>query len=50
MEDAGWLKKHMFDYFLGVARRCGGHPQQAGGSKDRVLYWLRPFVCRSGIA
>ena len=23
MEDAGWLKKRMFHYFLGVARRCG---------------------------
>ena len=42
MEDAGWLKKHMFDYFLGVARRCGeailnGKPV---GAMDRVLYWL----------
>jgi long-chain acyl-CoA synthetase len=42
MEDAGWLKKRMFDYFLGVARRCGeqilvGKPV---GAKDRVLYWL----------
>ena len=23
MEDAGWLKKRMFHYFLRVARRCG---------------------------
>jgi long-chain acyl-CoA synthetase len=42
MEDAGFLKKRMFHYFLGVARRCGeallaGKPV---GAKDRVLYWL----------
>ena len=37
MEDAGWLKKRMFHYFLGVARRCGeqildGKPVGAQGS------------------
>ena len=42
MEDAGWLKKHMFHYFLGVARRCGeailnGKPV---GAMDRLLYKL----------
>jgi long-chain acyl-CoA synthetase len=42
MEDAGWLKKRMFQYFLGVARRCGeqilnGKPV---GARDRLLYWL----------
>ena len=42
MEDAGRLKKGMFDYFLGVARRCGepildGKPV---GAKDRLLYGL----------
>jgi long-chain acyl-CoA synthetase len=42
MEDAGWLKKRMFGYFLGVARRCGervldGKPV---GLKDRALYGL----------
>jgi long-chain acyl-CoA synthetase len=42
MEDAGRLKKGMFDYFLGVARRSGeqildGKPV---GAKDRLLYWL----------
>jgi long-chain acyl-CoA synthetase len=42
MEDAGFFKKRMFHYFLGVARRCGeailaGQPV---GAKDRVLYWL----------
>lgn len=42
MEDAGRIKKKMFDYFLGVARRCGeqildGKPV---GFKDRLLYRL----------
>jgi long-chain acyl-CoA synthetase len=42
MEDAGWLKKHMFHYFLRVAQRCGerildGKPV---GAKDRLLYWI----------
>ena len=42
MEDAGWLKKRMFHYFLGVARRCGeailnGKPV---GAMDRLLYKL----------
>ena len=42
MEDAGRLKKRMFHYFLGVARRSGekildGKPV---GLKERLLYWL----------
>jgi long-chain acyl-CoA synthetase len=42
MEDAGRLKKGMFDYFLKVARRSGelildGAPV---GAKERFLYWL----------
>jgi long-chain acyl-CoA synthetase len=42
MEDAGWLKKRMFHYFLGVANRCGeqildGRPV---GASDRLLYRL----------
>jgi long-chain acyl-CoA synthetase len=42
MEDAGWLKKRMFHYFLGVARRCGermldGKPVALG---DRLRYRL----------
>ena len=42
MEDAGWFKKRMFHYFLGVANRCGeqlldGRPV---GGKDRLLYGL----------
>jgi long-chain acyl-CoA synthetase len=47
MEDAGRLKKAMFDYFMGVAARCGadlldGH---SVGPLDRLLYALgRLFV------
>ncbi|MFZ9733489.1 MAG: AMP-dependent synthetase/ligase [Burkholderiaceae bacterium] len=47
MEDAGRIKKSMFDYFMGVAARCGadlldGHPV---GIIDRLLYALgRLFV------
>ncbi len=42
MEDAGRLKKRMFDYFLKVARRSGekildGKPV---GFAERLLYWL----------
>jgi long-chain acyl-CoA synthetase len=42
MEDAGWLKKHMFQYFLEVARRSGeqildGRPVVL---RDRLLYRL----------
>ena len=42
MEDAGWLKRRMFKYFMAVAKRCGTRildrkPVPAG---DRLLYWL----------
>jgi len=42
MEDAGFLKRRMFHYFLGVARRYGEaildhRPVPIGG---RLLYWL----------
>jgi long-chain acyl-CoA synthetase len=42
MEDAGFLKRKMFHYFIGVARRYGerilnGQPVPLGG---RLLYWL----------
>jgi len=42
MEDAGWLKKRMFHYFLGVANRCGEQilDGRAVGGKDRLLYRL----------
>ena len=46
MEDAGWLKKRMFHYFLGVARRCGeqmldGKPV---GVKDRAALLARRYA------
>jgi long-chain acyl-CoA synthetase len=42
MEDAGWLKRKMFHFFMQVARRCGtrildGKPVALG---DRLLYAL----------
>ena len=42
MDDAGNLKRRMFKYFLGVARRCGEAilNGQAVGAKDRLLYRL----------
>jgi long-chain acyl-CoA synthetase len=42
MEDAGWLKKAMFHYFLGVARRSGERilNREPVGIKERILYRL----------
>jgi long-chain acyl-CoA synthetase len=42
MEDAGRIKKGMFDYFLKVARRSGHSilDGQPVGFKERLLYWL----------
>ena len=42
MEDASWIKRRMFDYFMGIARRVGmdileGRPVGIG---DRLLYGL----------
>jgi len=42
MEDAGWIKRGMFRYFMAVAKRCGiqilnGKPVPIG---DRLLYGL----------
>ncbi len=42
MEDAGWIKRRMFHYFMAVAKRCGirfldGKPVSIG---DRLLYGL----------
>ncbi|MCH8035965.1 MAG: AMP-binding protein, partial [Proteobacteria bacterium] len=42
MEDAGWIKRRMFHYFMAVAKRCGirildGRPVSIG---DRLLYGL----------
>jgi len=42
MEDAGWIKRHMFHYFMGVAKRCGGDilDGKAVPLADRLLYAL----------
>ena len=42
MEDAGSLKRRMFKYFLGVARRAGEKvlDGRSAGAKDRLLYAL----------
>jgi len=42
MEDAGLLKRHMFGYFMRVARRCGTRLLEGGrvSAVDRVLYAL----------
>ena len=42
MEDAGWLKRKMFDYFIGVARKHGeGDPgRPAGAFAGRLHYTL----------
>lgn len=42
MEDAGWLKRKLFDYFEGVARRCGVELLEGRrvSLKDRLLYGL----------
>ncbi len=42
IEDAGWLKRKMFHFFMDVAQRCGskiadGNPVPPG---DRLLFWL----------
>ena len=46
MEDAGFLKRKMFHYFIGVARKYGerilnGQPVPLTG---RLLYWLGEFL------
>ena len=41
MEDAGWLKRKMYQYFMGVANRVGGKildAKEPVGVWDRVLY------------
>jgi long-chain acyl-CoA synthetase len=42
MEDAGRIKRALFGYFLGVARRCGAQilDGKPVGIRDRVLYAL----------
>jgi long-chain acyl-CoA synthetase len=42
MQDASWARRAMFDYFLGVARRCGEALLDARpvAAMDRLRYWL----------
>ena len=42
MEDAGWVKRKMFHYFMSVARRVGGSilDRQSVSPWDRLLYGL----------
>jgi long-chain acyl-CoA synthetase len=43
MEDAGTLKRRMFNYFMEVARRCGAEILDGKPGillTDRLLYWL----------
>ena len=43
MEDAGWVKRNMFHYFMDVARRVGAKildAKEPVGLADRVLYFL----------
>ena len=42
MEDAGWVKRHMFKFFMEVARRCGTRilDGKAVAVGDRLLYAL----------
>jgi long-chain acyl-CoA synthetase len=48
MEDAGWVKRKLFDYFIGIAKRVGPAvlDQDRVPSVDRLLYWLgHMLVC-----
>jgi long-chain acyl-CoA synthetase len=42
MEDAGWVKRQLFHYFMGLARRVGGRILDGApvSGKDRLLYAL----------
>jgi long-chain acyl-CoA synthetase len=42
MEDAGWIKRRMFHYFMDVARRCGTRilDHKPVPLFDRILYFL----------
>jgi long-chain acyl-CoA synthetase len=46
MEDAGWLKRKMYRYFMGVANRVGGKildAKEPVGLWDRILYKIGDF-------
>jgi len=42
MEDAGWVKRKLFHYFLGVAKRCGTRilDRKPVSPLDRLLYMI----------
>ncbi|MBM3598420.1 MAG: long-chain fatty acid--CoA ligase [Alphaproteobacteria bacterium] len=42
MEDAGWIKRRMFHYFMGLARRVGTAliDGKTVSAVDRLLHWL----------
>ena len=42
MEDASWIKRKMFDYFINVAKRCGVRilQKESVGLGDRILYMI----------
>jgi long-chain acyl-CoA synthetase len=43
MEDAGWLKRRMYRYFMDLARRVGAKildAKEPVGPVDRALYWI----------
>jgi long-chain acyl-CoA synthetase len=42
MDDAGWLKRKMFDYFMNVARDVGGKilDRKSVVLRKRILYWI----------
>jgi long-chain acyl-CoA synthetase len=42
MEDAGWIKRKLFQYFMGLARRVGSDilDGKSVSPIDRALYWL----------
>ncbi len=42
IEDAGWIKRNMFHYFMGVAKRCGTRilDKKPVSFIDRLLYFL----------
>ncbi|MBM3536221.1 MAG: long-chain fatty acid--CoA ligase [Alphaproteobacteria bacterium] len=46
MEDAGWLKRSMYKYFMEVARRAGIAilDKRPVSAADRFLYWLGGFL------
>jgi len=46
MEDASWIKRKLFHYFMAVARRVGTRllDKQPVGVGDRLLYWLGAFL------